>query len=259
MFTIIKTEFRKLKRYSILWAGVLLMLLSVLLTLFTSLAKDGSTWDFTYLYEQVIKNNMSEIFPMCITLITGFTINREYKDDTLKNLQTIPISLKKLITGKLIVAAVLSVLFGVFCFIFTIAANLIAKFPGLNISIAVQAFFQITFANLFLYIAVLPIIISTSRLSNGFLAGVIAAFVYGYLGLYAAGNKVVMYIYPIIASLGMVGYRSYDVHWNIPLCCLNMAAMLAISVMLLMKLTGDEDEVRKSNLKKLKIGYKKGW
>ena len=35
MVRIVKTEFYKLKRYHILWAGVALMLLSVLLTLFT--------------------------------------------------------------------------------------------------------------------------------------------------------------------------------------------------------------------------------
>ena len=34
MACIVKTEFYKLKRYHILWAGVALMLLSVLLTLF---------------------------------------------------------------------------------------------------------------------------------------------------------------------------------------------------------------------------------
>ena len=62
MVRIVKTEFYKLKRYHILWAGVALMLLSVLLTLFTSMANDGSVWDFAYLTEQVIKNNMSMIF-----------------------------------------------------------------------------------------------------------------------------------------------------------------------------------------------------
>ena len=46
MVRIVKTEFYKLKRYHILWAGVALMLLSVLLTLFTSMANDGSVWDF---------------------------------------------------------------------------------------------------------------------------------------------------------------------------------------------------------------------
>jgi len=58
MVRIVKTEFYKLKRYHILWAGVALMLLSVLLTLFTSMANDGSVWDFAYLTEQVIKNNI---------------------------------------------------------------------------------------------------------------------------------------------------------------------------------------------------------
>ena len=67
MVRIVKTEFYKLKRYHILWAGVALMLLSVLLTLFTSMANDGSVWDFAYLTEQVIKNNMSMIFPMHLT------------------------------------------------------------------------------------------------------------------------------------------------------------------------------------------------
>ena len=92
MVRIVKTEFYKLKRYHILWAGVALMLLSVLLTLFTSMANDGSVWDFSYLIEQVIKNNMSMIFPMCISLIAGYMISREQTDDTLKNILTVPIS-----------------------------------------------------------------------------------------------------------------------------------------------------------------------
>ena len=111
MIRIIKTEFYKLKRYHILWAGVALMLLSVLLTLFTSMANDGSVWDFAYLTEQVIKNNMSMIFPMCISLIAGYMISREQTDDTLKNILTVPVSFKRLLTGKLSVCAVYRVRF----------------------------------------------------------------------------------------------------------------------------------------------------
>ena len=120
MVRIIKTEFYKLKRYHILWAGVALMLLSVLLTLFTSMANDGSVWDFAYLTEQVIKNNMSMIFPMCISLIAGYMISREQTDDTLKNILTVPVSFKRLLTGKLIVCGVLSIVFGLICSLFTI-------------------------------------------------------------------------------------------------------------------------------------------
>ena len=130
MVRIVKTEFYKLKRYHILWAGVALMLLSVLLTLFTSMANDGSVWDFAYLTEQVIKNNMSMIFPMCISLIAGYMISREQTDDTLKNILTVPISFKKLLTGKLIVCGVLSIIFGLICSLFTIIAEMIVGFPG---------------------------------------------------------------------------------------------------------------------------------
>ena len=46
--------------------------------------------------------------------------------------------------------------------------------------------------------------------------GVIIAFVYGYGGMFAAGNMTLANIYPITAGLGMTGYRNYDtaVHWN---------------------------------------------
>ena len=139
MVRIIKTEFYKLKRYHILWAGVALMLLSVLLTLFTSMANDGSVWDFAYLTEQVIKNNMSMIFPMCISLIAGYMISREQTDDTLKNILTVPVSFKRLLTGKLIVCGVLSIVFGLICSLFTVIGELIVGFPGFHFSLILQA------------------------------------------------------------------------------------------------------------------------
>lgn len=43
MFRMVKTEIWKLKRYHVIWAGVFLMLLSVLLTLFSTTAMDGSS------------------------------------------------------------------------------------------------------------------------------------------------------------------------------------------------------------------------
>ena len=48
MYRIIKTELWKLKRYHIIWAGILLMLLSVGITLFSSTALDGTVWTFPF-------------------------------------------------------------------------------------------------------------------------------------------------------------------------------------------------------------------
>lgn len=115
---------------------------------FTSMANDGSVWDFRYLIEQVIKNNMSMIFPMCIALIAGYIISREEKDDVLKNIITIPISFKKLLVGKLIVCAMLSILFGLICTIFTLIAECIVGFPGFTVNLVIQGLVQITLENL---------------------------------------------------------------------------------------------------------------
>lgn len=260
MIAIIKTEFMKLKRYHILWAGIALMLLSVLLTLFTSMANDGSVWDFSYLSEQVIKNNMSTIFPMCITLIAGYIISREQKDDVLKNIQVIPISFKKLVIGKLIVCGVISIFLGIICTLFTIIAQQFVQFPGFTIELAIKSLLQITLCNLFLYLAVLPIIALTSRLSDNFLVGTIIAFVYGYGGMFAAGNMSLANIYPVTASLGLIGYRSYDaaVNWNTPLCIVSLMCALAIAMIVI--LTGKGKETRGTAKKKNKqVSLKKGW
>ena len=259
MVRIVKTEFYKLKRYHILWAGVALMLLSVLLTLFTSMANDGSVWDFAYLTEQVIKNNMSMIFPMCISLIAGYMISREQTDDTLKNILTVPISFKKLLTGKLIVCGVLSIIFGLICSLFTIISEMIVGFPGFEISLALKATLQITAVNFFLYLAVLPIIALTCRKAGSFLVGVIIAFVYGYGGMFAAGNMTLANLYPITASLGMVGYRSYDtaVNWNIGTCSCSLVLAVVISAILILCMK--EREATQTKKKAKKVAPKKGW
>lgn len=259
MVRIVKTEFYKLKRYHILWAGVALMLLSVLLTLFTSMANDGSVWDFTYLTEQVIKNNMSMIFPMCISLIAGYMISREQTDDTLKNILTVPVSFKRLLTGKLTVCGVLSIAFGLICSLFTIVAEMIVGFPGFQMALALKATLQITAVNFFLYLAVLPIIVITCRKAGSFLVGVIIAFVYGYGGMFAAGNMTLANLYPITASLGMIGYRSYDtaVNWNIITCICSLTVVVAISVVLVLCMK--EKEQKQAKKKAKKTAPKKGW
>lgn len=223
------------------------------------MANDGSVWDFAYLTEQVIKNNMSMIFPMCISLIAGYMISREQTDDTLKNILTVPVSFKRLLTGKLIVCGVLSVVFGLICSLFTVIAELIVGFPGFHFSLILQAVLQITAVNFFLYLAVLPIIIITSRKSSSFLIGVIVAFVYGYGGMFAAGNMTLANIYPITASLGMIHYRSYDaaVRWNTVTCMVSLVIVVAISAVLILCMK--EKEPKQVKKKAKKAAPKKGW
>ena len=259
MLVLIKTELWKLKRYHMIWAGVLLMLLSVLLTVFTTTALDGTVWTFSFFAEQVIKNNFTTIFPMCIALITGYIINREGTDDTLKSLLTIPVSFPALLSGKLAAGGLLSLFLGIASTAFTVAGSFLLGFPGGTVPAAAQAAAQITLNCLFLYIAVLPVIAIAARIPNGHLIGAVVAFVYGYGGMFAAGNMTLANLYPVTASVGLVGYRSYDeaVHWDPLLCTLSLLAALLVSAVLVA--TTKRSASKKTNRKPKQVITKKGW
>lgn len=259
MLVMIKTELWKLKRYHMIWAGVLLMLFSVLLTVFSTTALDGMIWTFPFFAEQVIKNNVTTIFPMCIALITGYIINREGTDDTLKNILTVPVAFPALLFGKLAAGGLLSLLLGIASAIFTIAASFLLEFPGGEPEAITQAVAQITLNCLFLYIAVLPIIAVAARIQNGHLIGAVAAFVYGYGGMFAAGNTTLANLYPVTASMGLIGYRSYDtvVHWNIAVCVLSMLAVLLVSAVFVVSAKKGASAKNTKNPKQ--VITKKGW
>ena len=167
MLVMMKTELWKLKRYHMIWAGVLLMLLSVLLTVFSTTALDGTVWPFPHFAEQVIKNNVTTIFPMCIALVTGYIINREETDDTLKSILTVPVAFPALLFGKLAVGGLLSLFLGIVSAMFTVAVSFLLGFPGGEPMAITQAVVQIALNSLFLYIAVLPIIAVAARIQMG--------------------------------------------------------------------------------------------
>ncbi len=259
MLRMVKTEIWKLKRYHMIWAGVFLMLLSVLLTLFSTTALDGTVWTFPFFAEQVIKNNVTMIFPMCIALIAGYIIAREGKDDTLKSIMTVPVSYSSLLWGKLLVCALLSLFFGLVSAVFTVIADLIMGFPGLSAVAILQTFIQIILNCLFLYIAVMPVIAFAAHVPSGHMVGTIIAFVYGYGGMFASGNAKLANIYPVTASLGLIHYRSYDsaVHWNAFACLFSMIAALLISVVFVF--TAKENIPVKAAKNHKKPITKKGW
>ena len=259
MLVAIKTELWKLKRYYMIWAGALLMLLAVLLTVFTTTALDGTVWTFSHFAEQVMKENITTIFPMCIALITGYIINREGTDDTLKSILTIPVSFPALLFGKLTVCGLLSLFLGFASTLFTVTASFLLGFPDGTLPAILQAAAQITLNCLFLYLAVLPIIAIAARIPNGHLIGAVVAFVYGYGGMFAAGNMTLANLYPVTASMGLVGYRSYDpaVHWNPLLCVFSLLAALLVSAAFV--LTTKKGTPTKAVKKPKQVITKKGW
>lgn len=257
MRNIIKTEFLKLKRYSVIKAGIIMATLSPLLSLFYSTANGGQTWTFDYFMQQVMISNCTLFFPIIIALIAGYIITREYTDDTMKNISTIPIPYKQLLSGKLLVLLLLTICFSLIGCVLALVINVIAGFPGVHFGNLLNMFIRVTGANIGIYISVLPIILLFCCSANNFWGGVALAFVYGYFGTF---EGTLLNYYPIKASMILVDPTcgaEYGYTYHIFPAFIIMVLTFLISVIILANKKKDARILTVA--KKKKIVRKKGW
>lgn len=210
MIDLIICEFRKLKHYSILWAGILGVLFSVGYAVFQMAlgGRQGASVSFDIFYFCVVANNFMLIFPTISVLIGGFLINREYNDNTLKSVLTVPVSMRKLLIAKLLTTGIIIMLLSLFCYGVTMLSAVgILHAPDITFTSALKALVQICGIAFMNYLAVMPLIAWFSRKPNQFMAGVAVAFVYGFVGNFAAARSISNF-YPITAGFGIVGFQS---------------------------------------------------
>ena len=156
----------------------------------------------------------------------------------------------------MIVSAILSLFLGIVCFVFTVIANFIMGYDGFALIPALTGLVQMALLGFFLYLTMLPIIVLTSGYKGSFLVGVIVAFVYGFIGMFANGT--LQSIYPVSAALGLINYRAgaEGVMWNKGLCFISILIMCAIGIALMfVKQKPEKREAKKTQ----HTAPKKGW
>ena len=247
MVSIIKSEFSKMKRYSVIWIGVATMFTVVLLARFMATASDGATHTLMNFSSSVIWNNLVLIYPATIALIAGYIIDRERTDDTLKNILTIPVSFRKMLIGKLIAVGCMAAALSVIEFLFTLIVFFASGFPGFSIGGMIQVLFQMIGINMISYIAVMPVIAFTAQRSGSF------AFFYGFVGMMASGHGL-RDLYPITAGLTVIGYQdgSSDPTGNILLSVASILFILAVTFIIVF--TAKNREVTTAKKKKKNSG-----
>lgn len=204
MMKLIYTEFIKVKRYHILWVGLLLSFFSPFLSVYqlSFLHSDVTVQD---LINNTIWNNTILFFPLISVIIGGYIINREYTDDTLKNILTVPVKRRSFVTSKIITVFFMSILFGLCDFLFTMVIATLMNCAGINIKIIFISMWQIIGMGIFSTIAVSPIIIFSAGKQDSYLGGIVLTFVYAYVGSFFAGRNL-QDVYPTTVGLGLVKY-----------------------------------------------------
>ena len=239
LLDIVITEFQKLKRYSILLIGLVTVVLSPVMSVFTqkSYVKPDLNYGFPNLVNDTVWSNMGLILPITIALIGGYIINREFTDNTLKSIYPIPLSFRKLLAGKLLTLAIITVFLGIYSWIITMICGVLFFPKGLTAFTALQGLCKILGMALCVYVAELPIVAFGGRKANRFMAGSALSFIYGYLAIFLSGENLQDY-YPVSAGLGIIqfsgstGNNLVSYHPMIGGCIL--LVMIAITLVILL-------------------------
>lgn len=242
MLRIVQTEFLKLKRFHILLIGLIGMMFPAILSVFTQAvttpeATTGN-FDFSYLFNSTIWNSATIFMPVIFTLIGGYLINREYTDNTLKNILPIPISFQRLLLGKLLVMGILSVLFGFYCYVVTLVVGMLSGVSGLNAAVLFTGLLQMLGTAACTYIAILPIIAFTSRKPGIFMGGVMVSFLFGYSAMFIK-NVTMRSLYPILSGLTVMRFdtgtfMNTSEPGNLTLSMLSLAVILFLTIVIVM-------------------------
>ncbi len=233
MINVVIGEFHKLRRYSILWVGIISTFFVFALAVFQT-SFDSNTVAYAVFVDNVIWNNFSLGFPFVIVLSGGYIINREYTDNTLKSMMTVPVSQKRLLVGKLIVTCLLSLVFAVFSFFCTLLVGaFVLHCEEMDMAGIGRSFFQICAIALFNFVAVAPLIVWSGRKRDRFFVGTGIAFFYGFCGIFVAGRNLTDF-YPITAGLGIINYAGQEGAIYDPLVgCEVLALMVLLTIALI--------------------------
>lgn len=233
MLTMIRCEFAKLRRNGVLWILLCGAAFPVFMTAVQSSitqTADGSPSSFSRFCDATVWNDFSVAFPLVIVLVGGMLADREYVDDTLKNVLTVPVSSRRLAAAKLIATGLLSVLLGITNLVLACAGALPLHLDGMSLAAVTSAALQVCATALCEFVAVSPLIAWAARKRGRYFAAAGIAFVYGFVGIFVVGRHATD-AYPISAALRLAGYGGLEAGSPALALC-SLAATLLVTVLL---------------------------
>ncbi|MGG3871864.1 ABC transporter permease [Brevibacillus laterosporus] len=99
-------------------------------------------------------------------VITAYLFNREYVEDTLKNLLTIPVSRTSFILSKLVLLLIWILLLTIMTWGLTLILGCIGQFEGLSTALLIQSFSQYIMGGFLLFLLSTPTMLVTFLFKN---------------------------------------------------------------------------------------------
>src|SRR5699024_7721615 len=123
----------------------------------------------TAIMEVFYSVNLYIVVITCATLyvvVTTYLFNREYVENTIKNIVTIPVSRVSFIMSKTLLLFMWIMMLTMIAWFLTLFLGLLTQFDGLDISLLVESFKEFSIGGVLLFILSTPIILVTLVMKN---------------------------------------------------------------------------------------------
>lgn len=209
MQNILRGEWRKIRRCQIFLVGIIAMALCPVIQYGSQLILAPQYQDpdfhFAKLFDNVIWGNTQIFLPISLVMIGGWLIDRENRSDTLKNILTVPVSMPRLLFGKLVVTGILSLLLGLLSVGVTLLTGIAARLPGLSPAVLFSKGIQVIGAAFTTFLVCTPMILIFGQIRGAYLGGSIFTFFLGYSMLFFKSGMLLS-AYPFSAALILSGF-----------------------------------------------------
>ena len=156
----------------------------------------------------------------------------------MKNLLTVPVSYPGLLGGKLTITVILSLIFGVYSVFVTLLTGTAAGLDGLSPAVLAGQGAQVIGAAFNTCLVCMPVILIFGQIRGAYLGGSLLTFFFGYCILFFKSGFLLS-AYPFSAALVLAGFDMQEYNGateatSIPLAFLGMAAVIALTMALLL-------------------------
>jgi len=214
MFDLIAMEIKKLKGASIMWLSLLGAFAAPFLNfmLYMYRKSNGHQALFLDMVDQVNMFILLLIGLMLYSLVTAYCFSREYEEDTLKSVLTIPVGRTSLIISKTIVVVLWILFLTLFAFVFCVIFSLIGGFEG-NTGENFLAAFKLFFKSALLMIPLMTPIIFVTLLFKKYIPGMVLSIGIAVCNLMIMNSKYAL-IFPWTVPITIIkspNAREYDI------------------------------------------------
>lgn len=176
LLKMVKIEFYKMRRRPfILIATLAALILPAPISLLT--AKTGQGYDF--LYKSVINLGQLVLLIPVLCIVATMLFYDERDNNTLKSLRIVPVSMKLLVSSKLIMLLILSIFYSVFAFVTTVIFSMIGH---MDVEHFWFKFILCIITGVMVWVASLPSIAIITILNRNYIFSVLFSFLYAIMG-----------------------------------------------------------------------------